>query len=517
MTEELIVVSHGQVLQIGIATANGKNEMSDAMLAELTALFQAPPAGIAAIVLHAVGANFCEGRAAAAAPPPSADPASRTRAVAAILGLYDAVQQSSLPVSCFVNGLASGLGCALVAVCDYAVAAADSRFDAPELDKQFTPGLLMSALSRRIHAKTIARLVLTTRPIDATTALAAGLISEIVEPAGLDDARQAFVAFMNSRSPLALAGIKRFLRDAPTLSHEACCELAAAVTSQTVAARTLAFEAPLLPAAWQSMTIGAEEIAYLDQGSGPPLILLHSLGTSRELWRTVLPQLAAHHRVIAIDARGHGASTNRGGYQPEAVAHEVIELAARLNLGRFGLLGISMGGLTAVRVAAQLGSQVAALVLSSAYASVAGALAEQRIATVEGMLERLSMTAFGRIYVEQTLGRDTPFAVREAIASQIAAVDKNHYLDTLRAICRDDVAPLLPHIVAPCLVLNAQTDSSVPNALSQHLLEGIRGAVSAVVPHSRHLACADAPHAYASIVSAHLAQFTTSGDMTWNS
>lgn len=514
MTKELIVASHGQVLQIGIAAADGKNEITDAMLAELTALFQEPLGGIAAIVLHADGANFCGGRAAALPSPPSEGVDPRTQPVAAILGLYDAIQQCALPVTCFVNGLASGLGCALVAACDHAVAASNSRFDAPELEKQFTPGLLMSALSRRIHAKAIARLVLTMRPIDAPTALSVGLISEIVEPEDLDDARQAFISLMNGRSPLALAGIKRFLRESPELSHVECSALAAAVTSQTVAARALPFVSPPLPTAIQRMAIGNEEIAFVDEGSGPPLILLHSLGTSRELWRTVLPQLVARHRVIAIDARGHGGSTNRGGYQPEAVARDVIEVAERLRLERFGVIGISMGGLTAVRVAAHLGSRVAALVLSSSYASVAGALAEQRVATVERMLERVSMTVFGRIYVEQTLERDTPFAVREAIACQIAVIEKTHYLETLRAICSDDVSPFLSQIEAPCLVLNAEIDPSVPNALSQRLIEGIHGAVLAVVPRSRHLACVDAPDAYVSIVSAFLAKF---GDVTWNS
>jgi pimeloyl-ACP methyl ester carboxylesterase len=352
------------------------------------------------------------------------------------------------------------------------------------------------------------------RPIDAPTALSVGLISEIVEPEGLDDARQAFIALMSGRSPLALAGVKRFLRESPELSREECSALAVAVTSQTVAARAVAFESPSFPTAFQRIAVGTEEIAFIDEGSGPPLILLHSLGTSRELWRAILPKLVEHYRVIAIDARGHGGSTNRGGYPPDDVARDVVEVAERLRLERFGLLGISMGGLTAVRVAARLGRRVAALVLSSTYASVARALAEQRVATVELMLERVSMAAFARIYVEQTLGRDTPFAVREAIACQIAAVEKTHYLETLRAICRDDVSPLLQQIEAPCLVLNAETDPSVPNALSQRLIEGIRGAVSAVVPRSRHLACVDAPEAYASIVSAFLAKL---GDVIWNS
>ncbi len=512
-TEGLTIEARGQVLQIGIATADGRNEMTDAMLAALTARVREPGAGIAAIVLHAQGADFCTGRAVSL-PPPLPEGADlrtvlRTRGTAPILSLYEALRASEVPVACFVQGLASGLGCAVVAACDHVVATTDSRFDAPELEKQFTPGLLMSALAARVHPKAIARLVLTMQPIDAATALSVGLVGELVAPGRLDSAREAFVALLNSRAPLALAGIKRFLREAPGLASEGLAALAADVTSHTLAARSQPFEPHAPQATTRRIAIGDEQIAYDDQGSGPPLVLLHSLGTSGALWRAALPRLVRSHRVIRVDARGHGGSTNHGGYRPDAVARDVIALADRLQLGRFALAGISMGGLTAARVAAEAGDRISALVLSSAYASAAGPSAEQRIEMVERMLERVPMAAFARTYVEQTLARDTPFELRESIAGLIAGVAKQDYLETLRAIGRDDVSPLLAEIDTACLVLNAEVDPSVPAAASERLVQGIRGAVRAVVPGSRHLACVDAPEAYADALCDFLAQHCT--------
>jgi pimeloyl-ACP methyl ester carboxylesterase len=228
----------------------------------------------------------------------------------------------------------------------------------------------------------------------------------------------------------------------------------------------------------------------------------------------VIAKLALHHRIIALDARGHGGSSNHAGYVPEAVAEDVIAVVERLGLDRFSLLGISMGGLTAVRVAAAMGSRVRALVLSSTYASVAGAAAEQRIGNVERMLERMPMAAFARAYAEQTLAPTTPYDARDALAEQIATVSKSDYLATLRAIARDDVTSLLDRIESRCLVLNAEFDLSVPRAVSQKLVDGIRGAVSAEVPGARHLACIDAPERYAAIVNTFLA---STEEITWNS
>jgi pimeloyl-ACP methyl ester carboxylesterase/enoyl-CoA hydratase/carnithine racemase len=518
MTEGLIVENRGRVLQVTLATGDGRNEMTDAMLVALTKLFQEPTTGTVAIVINSAGADFCAGRAPSL-PPPVPEGADMREVLmkhvaAPILALYDAIHRANVPVACFVNGLASGMGCAIVAACDYAVAASDSRYDAPELDKQFAPGLLMSALSQRIHPKAVARLVLSMRTVDAATALSMGLVGEVVAANTLDSVRQEFVALMNSRAPLALIGIKRYLREAGDLQRDARAALAAEVTAESVASRSSPFKPVAPPNTIAHAVIGAEEIAYVDIGDGPPLVLLHSLGTSNQMWQAVLPQLASQYRVIALDARGHGASTNRGGYRPDEVARDVVALADRLGLRRFAVLGISMGGLTAVRVAASLGRRVAALVLSSTYASVAGPQAELRIANAERTLERMPMAGFARTYVEQTLSRDTSYEAREAIAGQIATMSRTDYLDTLKAIGRDDVSPFLSAIESPCLVLTAEFDLSVPKAVSHRLAEGIHGAIETGINGAGHLACVDAPQAYAAAVTTYLESV---GDSSWNS
>lgn len=504
MTEGVLTERVGQVLVVTLANGE-RNEITDAMVSELTRCFRTPSQDVAAIVVRAHGTTFCAGRAAG--PPPAApagqDPYDwlRTEGVAPILGLYEAIRSAPVPVTCFVQGLASGLGAALVASCDHAVAAADAHFDAPELDKQFAPGLLMSALARRVQRQAIGRLVLSMRPINAQEALSAGLVSEVVTPDALGASAEAFIRTMNSRSPMALAGVKRFLREEPfALGAEALSALAAEVTAASIVVRAKPFTAPASPPSGR-IVVGDEEVAYDDCGAGPVLVLLHSLGTSRELWAGVAAHWARQFRVIAIDARGHGGSTNRGGYLPDALATDVLGVLESLKIDRFALLGISMGGLTAVRVAAAARPRVASLVLSSSYVSAAGPRGELRLATVEQMLGRVSMTGFARAYVEQTLAPGTPWSERERISQQIAAVSKDNYLQTVRAICRDDITSFLPRVSARTLVLEAETDLSVPREEGRRLTAGIAGAVRAEVPGARHLACCDAPEAYAQAVA----------------
>src|SRR5579883_2767536 len=51
---------------------------------------------------------------------------------------------------------------------------------------------------------------------------------------------------------------------------------------------------------------GPLRLAVIDEGKGPPLILLHGFATSSYTWHAILPELAKAHRVIAVDLRGFG-------------------------------------------------------------------------------------------------------------------------------------------------------------------------------------------------------------------
>jgi pimeloyl-ACP methyl ester carboxylesterase/enoyl-CoA hydratase/carnithine racemase len=519
MENGLSLVNEGAVVQVVLHSADGKNEVDDAMLHKLTQVVSEPPEGTVAIVLTGAGDNFCSGRAASPLPRPAQNEdlraAVKSKGAAPILALYEAIRASSVPVACFVRGLASGLGCALVAACDHAVAEADSQFEATEIEKQFAPALLMSALFPSVHPKAIARLVLTAQSIDAQTALAAGLIGEIVEPGELDRARASFAAFMNSRAPHAVRGIKRFLHGAANRSSADRTEFAADVLADSVVER-LKPAKPVTPSpGMRYLDRAGERIAYLDAGAGPAVVLLHSLGTSSALWDDILPALSARYRVIAIDARGHGHSTKHQACTGDDIAKDVIAVADAAEVDRFALLGISMGGQTAIRVAAEAGRRVTALVLSSAYADVSGPEAEQRLAVTGQTLKKLPMHVFAGMYVEHTLNRNTPYPGREKLAQQIAAVSPQHYLETLQIICRDDVTHLLHDIEAPTLVLNAQNDASVPQSVSAKLTEGIRGALERTLPDAAHLACIDAPEAYVETLLDFLDRHTNEDGAVW--
>ena len=106
-------------------------------------------------------------------------------------------------------------------------------------------------------------------------------------------------------------------------------------------------------------------LSYDDDGTGTPVVLLHGLTATRRY--VVMGSKALErsgHRVVAYDARGHGASPPADdGYGYDRLADDLVALLDTLGIERAVLAGASMGGHTALRVALQAPERVAALVL----------------------------------------------------------------------------------------------------------------------------------------------------------
>jgi len=99
-------------------------------------------------------------------------------------------------------------------------------------------------------------------------------------------------------------------------------------------------------------------------GSGNVMLLVHGLGGSHLNWLSVAPQLAAHHRVYALDLPGFGRSPLAGRRSSIAANLDLLNRAiARLSDGPVVLMGNSMGGLLSIGVAAVHPNLVRMLIL----------------------------------------------------------------------------------------------------------------------------------------------------------
>jgi pimeloyl-ACP methyl ester carboxylesterase len=102
------------------------------------------------------------------------------------------------------------------------------------------------------------------------------------------------------------------------------------------------------------------EIAFLDEGEGEPIVLVHGFASNAAVnwvhpgWFAFLQN--AGRRVIALDNRGHGASTklyDPAAYHTAVMAADVLALLDHLDLGRADVMGYSMGARIAAFLALQ--------------------------------------------------------------------------------------------------------------------------------------------------------------------
>jgi len=118
---------------------------------------------------------------------------------------------------------------------------------------------------------------------------------------------------------------------------------------------------------------GDVEIAYLDEGEGDPIVLVHGFASNKETnwvmqgWTTTLRR--DNRRVIALDNRGHGRSTklyDPADYHTDIMASDVGALIEHLDLGRADLMGYSLGSRISAVLAARRPELVRSVILGGA-------------------------------------------------------------------------------------------------------------------------------------------------------
>jgi pimeloyl-ACP methyl ester carboxylesterase len=118
---------------------------------------------------------------------------------------------------------------------------------------------------------------------------------------------------------------------------------------------------------------GEVEIAYLDEGEGDPIVLVHGFASNKEVnwvmpgWTMTLRRDG--RRVIALDNRGHGQSTklyDPAAYHTDIMAGDAAALIEHLKLPRADVMGYSLGSRISVVLAARRPELVRSLILGGA-------------------------------------------------------------------------------------------------------------------------------------------------------
>ena len=225
----------------------------------------------------------------------------------------------------------------------------------------------------------------------------------------------------------------------------------------------------------------------------PTLLLSNSLGTDLRLWDGLMPHLR-QWRVVRYDKQGHGLSDLGDGTQ---IVQHAADAAAVLDAfgGRATVIGCSIGGLIAQRLAADRPDLVRALVLSNSAA---------KLGTRESWHDRIDAVHKGGTAAIADAVMERWFAPRFRATPELALwrnmlarTPRAGYIAACHALASADQTSATARLRLPCLVIAGADDGAAPPDLVRATADLIADAEFHMIDACGHLPCVEAPAAMA--------------------
>ena len=214
MADAVLKEKDGDITIVTLNRPEAGNRQTDATWAEVTEMFDGAAKESRAIVFKGAGDDFCLGREAMGAPGPVLEAYAVRDRAETIFNLYGAFRNAKIPIVGVVQGRAAGLGCALAALCDITIASDRARFSFPEMAHRIMPTIAFSALVDRLSRKAATYMIYSTEEVDASTALAYGLVSKVVAANQLDASVATLVAHFKKTPLPAILAAKEYAKTA---------------------------------------------------------------------------------------------------------------------------------------------------------------------------------------------------------------------------------------------------------------------------------------------------------------
>jgi 3-oxoadipate enol-lactonase len=261
------------------------------------------------------------------------------------------------------------------------------------------------------------------------------------------------------------------------------------------------------------LVIGTDHISYDIAGpaEAPVVLLSHSIGTTRELWQPQLAALAHAFRVIRYDARGHGrSSAPPGDYTLDQLGTDAIAILDALGVPRAHVVGLSLGGLTAMWLGLHAPERVGRLVLANTAA---------RIGTRERWDERIAQVRAGGVeaVVDLAISRWFSNAFRARAGETVAAYRRllsgcspAGYAGCCAVLRDADLRDDITRITAPTLIIAGDQDQATTTTDAELMRARIPRA-QLVSISAAHLSNVEQPAAFTQAVLEFLTPATDGG------
>lgn len=236
-------------------------------------------------------------------------------------------------------------------------------------------------------------------------------------------------------------------------------------------------------------------LAYEELGSGARVLIgLSGLGCDHYNFEFMKERLAQHFRLILIDNRGMGESSDvSAAYEMKDLALDVLELADRLNVKQFGVIGISMGGFIAQELLRLESERVRVLALLCSTSGGADFVPLTKISD-EAFEKAYAMGDVGHELAVKATVHPTLLSENPQAFKRILKLRQSHPYRLSQVLLQNQAAARflasevnLTHYLAPTLILHGEDDRFVSPQNAQVLSEKFQNSTLHFISQSDHL------------------------------
>ncbi len=242
------------------------------------------------------------------------------------------------------------------------------------------------------------------------------------------------------------------------------------------------------------MSAVAVDAVVTGREDGPVVVLSNSLGSTYQMWNPQVAALEERFRVVRYNIRGHGGSpVPDGPYSINDLADDLVALLDRLGVGRAHLVGLSLGGMTALRVAARDAERVdrLAVLCTGAQLPPASGWTDRATTVRSGGSGAVATAVVERWFTPKYLSAHPE--VRQAAEAMVTATPAQGYAACCEAIAALDLRDELASITAPTLAIAGADDPATPPPKLEEIATGVKNGKLLVVARAAHLANAEQP------------------------
>lgn len=245
---------------------------------------------------------------------------------------------------------------------------------------------------------------------------------------------------------------------------------------------------------------GDVRLHWREDGAGPPLLLLNSVGCDLTIWDGVVAHLKGF-RVLRMDMRGHRPSDSPPGDATlDQIASDALAVLNAAGVDKAAICGLSLGGMTAMTLGLNAPSRVSDLILACTSARIDRQVWDARIAAVrkDGMAA-VADPVMARFFSEE-FRRDQASEV-EAVRTRFLDLDPEGYAGCCAAIRDMDLLDRIAQITAPTLIIAGNKDVATPfEGHGSEIRKRIAQAAVSMMP-AAHLAPVEKPDLFAALVT----------------